>query len=258
MSFQDTLAAAEALTQQGLHCFPCIATKRPACLRGFHDATCDPDRLRALWRRYPGVLTGVSTGEASNLLVVDIDARHAAAKSWWTENRDGLPATRVHRTRSGGLHLLFRHVAGIGCSVGRPVAGIDIRNDGGYIIWWPAAGIPVLCEEPIAELPMWLHRALLPPPRPKVVTIRFHSDRPRGNRGALRGLIRTVATASAGERNRILFWAGCRAAEMIADGSLSESEALAELTAAAVYAGLPEQEAIRTIRSGLRAEGRPA
>jgi hypothetical protein len=247
------LDVAQELASQGLPCFPCANSKRPTCPRGFHDATCNPERLRALWRQYPGVLVGVSTGEASNLLAVDIDAKHPEAKSWWSENRDGLPTTRVHRTRSGGLHLLFRHVRGLKCSAGKLAPGVDVRNDGGYVIWWPAAGMPVLCEGPIAELPTWLHRALLPLPRPKVVTIRFrgghHSDR-----RALRGLIRTVATSSEGERNRITFWAACRAAEMLADGSLSESEAIAELAAAAVYAGLPEQEAIRTIRSGLRAE----
>src|SRR5262249_5694131 len=146
MSFQDTLAAAEALTQQGLPCFPCTATKRPACPHGFHDATCNPERLRALWHQYPGALVGVSTGEPSNLLVVDIDAKHAAAKSWWSENRDQLPTTRVHRTRSRGLHVLFRHVAGLKCSASKLAPGVDIRGNGGYVIWWPAAGLPVLCE----------------------------------------------------------------------------------------------------------------
>jgi hypothetical protein len=56
---------------------------------------------------------------------------------WWFSHRDRLPLTRVHRTRSGGLHLIFRHVPDVRCSAGRIAPGIDVRGDGGYIIWWP-------------------------------------------------------------------------------------------------------------------------
>jgi hypothetical protein len=31
-----------------------------------------------------------------------------------------------------------------------------VRACGGYIIWWPAAGLPVLCNAPLARWPGWL------------------------------------------------------------------------------------------------------
>jgi hypothetical protein len=250
---RSVLDAALDLASQGLPTFPCNNLKRPTCPGGFKSATADRERLRTLWGAFPGSLVGVPTGEASGLLVLDVDSKHNEARSWWAECRSELPPTRTHRTRSGGLHLLFRHIAGVPCSVSRLAKGVDVRADGGYIVWWPAAGMPVLHDAPVAELPPWLHRALLPPPPApprEVVPISI-----RGNRRALRGLIRVVATASEGERNQTLFWSSCRAAEMIAAGRLNESDARALLVEAAVRAGLPPDEATKTIKSGLRTTG---
>jgi hypothetical protein len=156
-----------------------------------------------------------------------------------------LPATRVHRTRSGGLHLLFRHHAGLKCSVGRIATGVDVRADGGYVIWWPAAGLPVLCRGPLAPWPAWLR-----PTSPRITAstrIRVPDHR------ALTGLIRCVATARLGERNRLTFWAACRAGEMVSSGLLGDEAAAAIIVEAASRAGLSLAEAQRTVRSGLRA-----
>src|SRR5271168_3008733 len=90
--------------------------------------------LCALWRRYPAPLVGVSTGEPSGIDALDLDAKHPEAAQWWTANRHRLPTTR---TRSGGLHLIFRHQPGVRCWIGRPVPGVDGRGDGGFAIWWP-------------------------------------------------------------------------------------------------------------------------
>jgi hypothetical protein len=49
---------------------------------------------------------------------LDLDRKHRHSAKWWVAYRDHLPVTRVHRTRSGGLHLCF----GIGrASDARPV-----------------------------------------------------------------------------------------------------------------------------------------
>jgi hypothetical protein len=63
----------------------------------------------------------------------------------------------------------------------------------------------------------------------------------------LEGLIRTVREAHAGNRNRALYWAACRAAE---DG-LDLAAASEALRDAALGIGLAEFEIDRTIRSGL-------
>jgi hypothetical protein len=249
MKIAAALGGALALARDGLPSFPCRADKRPATPRGFQDAVSDPDELRQLWRRHPGLLIGVPTGEASGAAVLDLDIpRHPEAGEWWTLNRHRLPQTRTHRTRSGGLHLLYRHRPGLRCWAGRPVPGIDGRADGGYIIWWPAAEVPVLCDVPSAPWPAWLLvdlQSSTSPVRPNVrVTV--------PDEYALANLVRLVAGAPPGQRNNLAYWAACRAGEMVASGLIGAETAAAVIARAAMRAGLSQPEAERTAWSGLR------
>jgi len=246
-----SLDAALRLAGQGIASFPCNNEKRPTCPHGFKDATADPQQLRALCRDFPGVLIGVPTGEVNGFDVLDIDPKHSEAREWWSKNRDDLMPTRVHRTRSGGLHLLYRYTPGIRCSAGKLALGVDIRTTGGYIIHWPSAGYPVLNDGPISEFPAWLIKALRPPPPPPPRPTLYVPDE-----RALLGLIRCVVGAPEGQRNATTFWAGCRAGEMVASGTLSEADAIAFLVEAASRAGLPQSEALRAARNGLCAARR--
>jgi Bifunctional DNA primase/polymerase, N-terminal len=97
------LDSALALGAEGRNCFPCTANKRPTTPRGFHDAASDPTVLRTLWRQYPASLVGVATSAVSKVDVLDLDRKHPEAAEWWSRNRDKLPDTQAHRTRSGGL-----------------------------------------------------------------------------------------------------------------------------------------------------------
>jgi hypothetical protein len=72
----NALSAALALAQRGLAVFPCVLTKRPACSHGFKDATSDPAGVRELWRRFPGELVGVPTGNRNKFAALDVDPRH--------------------------------------------------------------------------------------------------------------------------------------------------------------------------------------
>ena len=243
-----SLTSALTLGERGLPCFPCRADKRPATPRGFKDATCDLNVVRELWMRYPGPLIGIPTGEISGLAVLDIDPRHGG-DCWFVEHRHRLPATRVHRTLSGGLHLIFQHAAGLRSSAGRIAAGVDVRATGGYVIWWPAAGLPVLSETPMATWPECLRVQLSPPPRPAISRITV----PDGH--ALMRLVQLIAGASAGERNNLTYWAACRAGEMVASGLLGADAAAAVIAEAATRAGLPRSEAERTAWSGIRSTG---
>jgi hypothetical protein len=92
----------------------------------------------------------------SGVDVLDLDRKHIEAGAWWTANRDRLPPTRCHRTRSGGLHLLFRHAVGVLSTAGNIARGVDTRGDGGYIIRWPGAGLQVLNDTSPAARPEWL------------------------------------------------------------------------------------------------------
>ncbi|AMN44057.1 bifunctional DNA primase/polymerase [Rhodoplanes sp. Z2-YC6860] len=243
----SSLSAALKLIETGLPCFPCKADKSPATPHGFKDAAKSAEAVRQLWLRYSGPLVGIPTGELSGLDVLDVDVRNGGAR-WFASHRNRLPATRVHRTRSGGLHLLFKHRPGQRCSAGQIAAGIDIRADGGYVIWWPAAGCEVLDDVPPSSWPEWLVL------KPEVRLERKHRTVVPSD-AALRGLIRAVAQSQPGERNRITFWAACRAGEMVASGLLGADSAVAIIAEAAARAGLPYTEAQRTARSGIRAAG---
>jgi hypothetical protein len=179
--------------------------------------------------------------------VLDLDAKHQAAIDWHKAHHEQLPETRVHQTRSGGVHLLFRHAHGLRCSISKIARGIDVRANGGYIIWWPATGLPVLRAAPLADWPDWLlHdlvRSLDPPPPPRIVV---------SDTFALAQLVRLVAGAHEGERNNLTFWAACRAGEMVGSGLLDPETAIGIITEAGVCAGLARSEAERTARSGIR------
>lgn len=244
----DSLARALSLLGDGLPCFPCGIAKEPKTPRGYKDAACDPDAARKLWKQYPGPLVGVPTGETSGLDVLDIDVRHGG-DCWLAEHKHHLPSTRVHRTRSGGIHLLFKHKQGMRCSAGRIAAGVDVRAAGGYIIWWPAAGLPVLAETPLAEWPRWLCGRLRPRPRLKTRRIIVPDQY------LLKRLVRLIAAAREGERNDLTYWAACRAGEMVASGLLAADLATAVIAEAATRAGLPRAEAERTARNGVRTTG---
>jgi hypothetical protein len=69
---------------------------------------------------------------------------------------------------------------------------------------------------------------------------------------ALAGLARKVARASEGQRNKIAFWAACRAGEMAASGLIGKRTAAAVIAEAAVASGLSRQEAESTASNGVR------
>jgi hypothetical protein len=255
MTLADVASARNAaltLASMGLSCFPCAESKRPACPHGFKDARNDLQGVRNLWARYPGPLTGVRTGAKSRFDVLDIDSKHREAIDWFTTHSARFPRTRVHSTRSGGIHLLFRHAAGLRCSASRIARGVDVRADGGYIIWWPALGLPLMLDAPLADWPQWLLEILIPASQPIAPRVVVADSR------ALGQIVRRLARAHEGERNAITFWAGCRAGEMVASGLLDPETAAAVIAEAATLAGLPYSEAERTARSGIRKTGGPA
>jgi hypothetical protein len=244
----ESLKHALALANKRVPSFPCAANKRPATPHGFKEATTDPIELQELWRRFPGPLIGVPTGNFSGLDVLDIDPRHGG-DSWLADRQSCLPITRMHRTRSGGLHLFFQHAFDLRCSAGKLGPGVDVRANGGYVIWWPACGFSVISEAPSAPWPDWLRAHLSSRARlltPRVTVPDSH---------ALTRLVQLVASARDGERNELTFWAACRAGEMVASGLLGSDAAAALIAEAGTRAGLSRTEAERTAWSGIRTTG---
>jgi hypothetical protein len=132
--------------------FPCGKDKRPLTKHGFKDATTDVSQIRRWWNRFPDALIGVPTGSTSGLLVIDVDP--AGVDFILGKHGDLLDGGRQHNTRRG-FHYLFRAPAdvSIGCSAGKLANGVDVRSDGGYIIWWPATGLAAFGPE-IDKLPL--------------------------------------------------------------------------------------------------------
>jgi hypothetical protein len=265
MTATETAAALDsalALAAEGRRCFPCRAGKQPATTHGFLDATSDPVALRALWRQYPAPLVGMTTGAASGIDVLDLDLQRPEAAEWWPAHRHRLPETRVHRTRSGGLHLLFDHAAGLRCTAGSIAPGVDTRADGGYAIHWPAAGLPVLCDAPPAPWPEWLIEELSPPRPAAPSAVWTPSPDPSRYRAtsryasaALLHAAERVAWAPTGSRNRTLNREAYGIGRLVTGRLLDAQVAVDMLAAAAVVAGLSPREIEATLRSALRARG---
>ena len=154
--------------------------------------------------------------------------------------------------RSGGLHAYFIHADGVGNTTSKLAKGVDTRGDGGYAISWFAAGHECLDHTPPTPWPPWLLECVLwkPPPAPAQSGVRFRSAA-SGN--AVESVLRLVAAADEGSRNRILFWGACRVGERMRAGQIGQNEAEALLVTAARAAGLQDIEARRTITSAWRA-----
>lgn len=131
--------------------FPCNPTnKQPLVEGGFHSASQDVATITDWWTQWTDALVGVPTGERSGLFVVDIDSYKddPSGRDWVADNSLLLTSTRYHKTANGGLHYIFQQpkeirtktAAGIIVN-SRKLESVDIRGDGGYIIYWPLHGL---------------------------------------------------------------------------------------------------------------------
>lgn len=251
----NIVAEALALGAQGYPVFPVAASKRPTCPHGFKNASTDAADIRRLWRDHPGPLVGVPTGKVTGLFVLDLDTtRHTAADEWFKRHAPYLPETRQQTTRSGGLHLFFRHVEGLRNSAGRIAQGVDTRTEGGSIIvWQPKAWLDR--PRPLAEAPQWLLEMAKPKPIPPSPRLDRAAISESVARRKIEGIVGAVATGKPGSRNAVAFWGACRLAELVKQRILAERDAIALGIEAARQAGLSPKEASRTIASAFR--GRP-
>ncbi|MBT6220372.1 MAG: hypothetical protein HOI45_11670 [Rhodospirillaceae bacterium] len=142
----------------------CKATgKHPRTKNGLKDATTDPAIIAGWWRQWPAANIGILTGEASGILVVDVDLPHGpdALDDLLADNGDFQP-TLESETGGGGKHIYFEMPDGeVKNSAGKLGRGLDIRADGGYIIAPPslhASGdrYEWTVDLPLAPAPDWL------------------------------------------------------------------------------------------------------
>jgi hypothetical protein len=247
-------AAIEAAAA-GWRVLPCVPTgpkaKAPLLEHGFHDASRDPDIIRAWWKCWPDALVGAAVPDC--LVVIDIDPRNGGSAAALEEAAGSLPETLTvwSGREDGGRHLYFLRPAG-GLTGARLPEGIDLKIGGrGYCILppspHPATGKAYRWDaHPVAAVPHGLRELLRPADRGQWTS---GAGRPGGadlKRGA--PLIRLAASLEAGQRNRGLFWCACRAVEA---GILDAIAA--DLVAATVGPGHSERDAWRTIESARRA-----
>jgi hypothetical protein len=167
-----TLDAALAYAAQGLPVFPLRPDGKAPAIRsahkdkkvqreckgtcgqdghGVYDATTDPDKIRAWWTANPEYGIGIRTGQASGLVVVDLDGPDGETS--WTkleQSHGPFPPTKEIKT-GGGRHLYFQ-APGPGVEVltrrseyllpwgpDEPNAeGVDVRGEAGYVLAPPA------------------------------------------------------------------------------------------------------------------------
>ncbi len=232
--------------------------KQPILGRWQEQATTDPDVISGWWERWPDSNVGLVTGPRSGLAVLDVDPRSGGTDSLAElEERVGaLPGTVQSVTGGGGAHLVYRHpgapIKSRAHSLGR---GLDVKGDGGQVVAPPSlhpsgrryAWLGNRWQEP---LPLW--PAALMPPTPVARPFRSSAQPaavPPSRR--LAGLVQVVMDATPGERNNRLFWAACRGAEMVTDGTPVEVVADALLLAAEAV-GLDRGSSVATVRSALR------
>ena len=231
----------------------------PAHAHGFQDASADLGVIDSWWRRQPDANIGVPTGAAGGIDVVDVDVHETGSgfAAFEHARRAGFVEgwAWMVRTPSGGLHAYFlrtsapaalvastwqahrlprrwrlHHRAALPRSPARTAsAAATSRSRSRRTTPGPvdAAGLRGFLDPP---------RPMRPPP--DLPAIGARPDK----------LAAWVASRPEGGRNGGLFWAACRMAEEGHD--LSTTTSL--LGEAAYTAGLPEREAMATIRSAYR------
>lgn len=145
--------------------------KIPATSHGVKDATTLESKIRKWFANHLDRGIGIACGEASGLLVIDVDPRNGGDDTFdeLTTKLGALPDTVIQLTAGGGFHYLFSFPGAKGR--GTLGAGVDIKSDGGYIVAnpsviygrkyeWEANADPLDGVE-VAELPEAWREAVL-------------------------------------------------------------------------------------------------
>lgn len=159
------------------------AGKHPMTASGFKDASDEPAQVKALWKNNSSNI-GIVTGEASGIIVIDvdmhgIDGKAELEKLFKKYNVTGFPITPQCKTGGGGLHYYFKYNSSLNRT--KKLTGIDVKSNGGYVLAAPSnhksgnfySWLYHPKDNPLAEIPQWFIDALMDakgPERPSVPT----------------------------------------------------------------------------------------
>jgi putative DNA primase/helicase len=284
-SLAELCGSALFYAQRGWPVFPVVPArmngeggKVPRVKEWQYCASTSHDQILAWWREMPTSNVGVLCGPRSGLLVVDLDFKPdrgidgRASLAALEEVHGPVPlGPRVHRG-SGSIHLYFAHDPRLGNSVGS-VPGIDVRAAGGFVVgalsFHASSGDRYLWVEGTAGLPLptnpvWFADALskLGPvakhkKKPQYADERTGTDLPSSAvayaAAALRAEAENVAAAEEGTRNSTLNNAAFAMGTLVGANAIDREDVEQALLDAALECGLPDEEAERTIASGLDA-----
>ena len=112
--------------------------KHPRTKRGLHDATIDPEAIRAWWTQWPDANIAIDCAR-SGVDVFDADVKNGGLESLdEIQDKYGpMPDTPTAFTGGGGRHYCFAHHPGVRNRAGI-LPGIDVRGEGGYFIVEPS------------------------------------------------------------------------------------------------------------------------
>lgn len=233
-------------------------------------ATTDEATIRAWWRAAPQANIGILTGQASGLLVLDVDEGGADA----IEDYGGFAETLWCQTGNGAHHY-FAHPGGHIPNAVKFAPGLDVRSDGGLVVAPPSrhangSSYQWLTDpdRPLEPPPQWLLDALIQPtPAPATPGASSgdsalppapcpgpaHGGATAYAQAAVWREVERFRSAPEGERNKALNRAAFSLGTLVAAGELDRAEVEAELEHAARLTGLGESELRRTLKSGLDA-----
>jgi hypothetical protein len=250
----------------------CSCRKGPACPhpakhpiigKWQQEAITNETKLEEWWWHWPDANVGLLTGVGFDVL--DIDSVEAFDRLWVASGHDGVPSLDI---LTGGSPIV-RTPRGWHCHMaptGRPggteiggLDGVDWRAKGGFVVAPPSSRQGLTYEWMTTDTrdqppaPDWL-LALLPqarsegPVQPSAAPVLLG----RGyGAAALRGECERMADAPEGARNDTLNRSAFALGQLVVARALTANEAGEALLHVVLLAGLTEDEAIATIRSGL-------
>ncbi|MCL2012759.1 MAG: DUF3987 domain-containing protein [Cystobacterineae bacterium] len=263
---KTVLEAALAYAKSGIPVFPCNPTTRaPLTSNGFYGATTDENQIRAWWKKHPNTLVGVPTGSRSGFITLDVDRKNGkdgfqSLAELMSKHGVQLPQTRT-RSTPHGTHFDFKNADGIRNSESKLGPGLDVRGEGGYIIVAGKTSEGEYVEtdhSEVADLPEWFSEEIKEIENRKKQKRHNSAAQPTDRtlgmppyvKAAIDAELARLTSAQEGTRNSTLNAVAFSLGQWVPE-FLSESEARDMLLQAALACGLGENEARKTIESGL-------